>query len=439
MAHVTATRVQPPQLRFDPAIPSQVESRPYQGLLRYGPYDSGRIRLGDKSILFIFPSSRREIVRRFAGDLISKGKGTYPGFQKMFRVEFSPKTVLDHVAVDYPSGLSPADAVPAYLEAIRRWKEQPQRIDPELAIVVIPHTSHWEIERPYYEVKASLAQLSVPTQMVTTELLDDSGRLDWSIANIALQSFVKHGGVPWTLDAPPGESDLVLGIGRADVKTTEGRRRIFGYAVSFVSDGRYRHTWSFAPAADEGSYLSALEQTIVSALQDPEDLDEEPRRVIFHLASRTGAGEIDAARRALQTAGRQHLPAAFLRVDDSTLYDILDVDEETYAAPRGLLVRLGRRRVLVQAEGPSRLSPPRGAILVELDSRSDLGEDSIEQLARQVFLLSGVNWRGFNARAKPVTLFYGERLAELVGYLMQVGTWDPHALRSDLQRRAWFL
>lgn len=36
--------------------------------------------------------------------------------------------------------------------------------------------------------KASLAQLRVPTQMVTTELLDDPWRLDWSIANIAYEA-----------------------------------------------------------------------------------------------------------------------------------------------------------------------------------------------------------------------------------------------------------
>jgi Piwi domain len=359
-------------------------------------------------------------VRRFARELILQGKGTYPGFQRMFRVEFPAQTVIDHVPVDYPAGLSPVEAVPAYLEAVRRWQEQPDRIDPELAIVIIPHSSHWEVERPYYEVKAALA------------------RLGWSIANIALQSFVKLGGVPWVLDAA-GATELVLGIGRADVKTADGRRRIFGYAVSFVSNGIYRHTWSFVPAADEDSYLSALEDTIVAALQDPQDLDQEPTRVVFHLAKRTGTREIEAARRALATAGREDLPAAFIRVDDTTLYELLDIDEETFAAPRGLLVRLGRRRMLIQTEGPSRLSPPRGAILVELDSRSDVGDQEIPQLAHQVFQLSGVNWRGFNARAKPVTLLYGERLAELVGYLMQVDTWDPHALRSDLQRRAWFL
>jgi hypothetical protein len=438
MATLTGERVPPPRLLFDPAIPSRTDTRPYQGLLRNGPYSSDAIRLGDKSLLFIFPSSRRETVRQFARELILQGKGTYPGFQRMFNVEFPTQTVIDHVPVEYPAGLSPVEAVPAYLDALRQWQEQPNRIDPELAIVVIPHTSHWEVERPYYEVKAALARLSIPTQMVTTELLDDNNRLGWSIANIALQSFVKLGGVPWVLDAA-GATELVLGIGRADVKTADGRRKIVGYAVSFVSNGIYRHTWSFVPAADEGSYLSALEDTIVAALQDPEDLDQEPTRVVFHLAKRTGSREIEAARRALATAGREDLPTAFVRVDDTTLYELLDVDEETYAAPRGLLVRLGRRRMLIQTEEPSRLSPPRGAILVELDGRSDLGDEEISQLARQVFQLSGVNWRGFNARAKPVTLLYGERLAELVGYLMQVDTWDPHALRSDLQRRAWFL
>lgn len=69
---------------FDAAIPSQVDTRAYQGLLRNGPYSSDAVTLGDKSLLFIFPSSRRETVRQFARELIVQGRGTYPGFQRMF-------------------------------------------------------------------------------------------------------------------------------------------------------------------------------------------------------------------------------------------------------------------------------------------------------------------------------------------------------------------
>jgi hypothetical protein len=78
-------------------------------------------------------------------------------------------------------------------------------------------------------------------------------------------------------------------------------------------------------------------------------------------------------------------------------------------------------------------------LLIELDKRSDVEAGSLDGLVDQAFRLAHANWRGFNARAQPVTLAYGELLASLVGYLEEVDTWDPSLLRSELRDRPWFL
>lgn len=427
-------RLSAPRLRFDAAIPSRSGQQSYQGVAAHGPYDNSRVALGDGTLLFVFPQTHQALAHRLASAWLS-GVGNFKGFGKMFRVPVATGQALRSLSV--PTDLrDPAAAAVAYRDAIAEWAGQPRADDPKLALVLVPHSEPWQTDRPYYEAKAAFANLGVPSQMVTLELVEDERQFQWSAANIALASFAKLGGVPWTVEAPAGDNDLVIGIGRREVGPEGQRRRIFGYAVTFVSNGTYRQTWSFTPAADEDTYIARLEQAVEAALRA--DLDAQPRRLVVHLASRTGAREIDAVTRAMTQVGVS-LPVAFLRLDDSTLWDSADVGEDTWVAPKGLVVRLGERRALLHAEELGATGPPEGPLLVDLDERSTVQVAQFDDLVGQVFRLAHANWRGFNARSKPATLVYGEQLAGLVGHLADVQSWNPDLLSNDLRTRPWFL
>ena len=140
MATFDAVRFNVPRLRFDPAIPSRVHAQSYQGLRLHGPYDSSRVRLTEKSLLFVFPKELRALSRQLAS-VLAKGQGTYPGFQQLFRVELDTQTMYDSLA--FEANLSDrAGAAAAYREAISAdWNTRPRAHDPELAIVLVPHTS----------------------------------------------------------------------------------------------------------------------------------------------------------------------------------------------------------------------------------------------------------------------------------------------------------
>jgi hypothetical protein len=381
----------------------------------------------------VFPEGLRPLAQKLYRSL-HDGHRNFPGFEPMFRTRFA-KEHVSHLAI--ATDLSdPAAAGAAYRDQISTWNESQSGTDPQLALVLVPHSEHWETETPYYESKALFARLGMPTQMVTAELLQDDREFGWSVANIALATFAKLGGIPWVVEAPAEDQDLVLGIGRADIRHAAGPRRIFGYAVAFTSNGAYRQVWGFAPAADEETYAARLEDALVRALT--QDVDEPFRRLTIHLTKRTGRREIDAVRAAM-TRSATSLPVAFLRVDDSSLYDLADGRTDTLAPPKGLAVRLESRRALLQTEELGPMGPAVGPLLIELDRRSDVEAGALDGLVDQAFRLAHANWRGFNARAQPVTLAYGELLASLVGYLEEVDTWDPSLLRSELRDRPWFL
>lgn len=423
-----------PRLRFDAAIPSRAGAQSYQGVAAHGPFDSSKVSLGDGTLLFVFPQAHQELAHRLAKAWLS-GVGNFKGFAKMFRVPVATGQALRSLAVQTDLR-DPSAAAVAYRKAIADWAAEPREQDPRLALVLVPHSEPWQTDRPYYEAKAAFANLGVPSQMVTLELVNDERQFQWSAANIALASFAKLGGVPWIVEAPAEDEDLIIGIGRREVGPEGNRRRIFGYAVTFVSNGMYRQTWSFTPAADQDTYIARLGQSVEAALRA--DLDSRPRRLVVHLASRTGSHEIETVQRAMSRAGVT-LPVAFLRLDDSTLWDTADVGEDTWVAPKGLVVRLGERRALLHAEELGATGPPEGPLLIELDHRSSVPAAQFDDLVAQVFRLAHANWRGFNARSKPATLVYGEQLAGLVGHLSDVESWNPDLLSNDLRTRPWFL
>jgi Piwi domain len=434
VSSVPGWRLTPPRLRFDAAFPSRAGSQAYQGVRAHGPFDSSRVSLGDGTLLFVFPVAMQAQAHRLAQAWL-KGVGSFPGFEAMFRVPVATGQALKSLPVATDLG-DLTTAAREYRDAISAWSAQQRDADPLLALVLVPHSERWQTERPYYEAKAAFANLGIPSQMVTTELIADEGRFQWAVADIALASFAKLGGIPWTVEAPSGDDDLIVGIGRRDVGPEGHRRRIFGYAVTFISNGVYRQTWSFTPAADETAYLQRLQDAVQAALAA--DLDTDPQRLVIHLSSRTGHREIEAVRAAMRKTDVT-LPTAFLRLDDTILWDAADTDEDTWAAPKGLVARLGPRKALLHAEELTATGPPDGPLLVELDERSTVGDETFDEMVAQVFRLAHANWRGFNARSKPATLVYGEELAGLVGHLADVDTWNPDLLRSDLRNRPWFL
>jgi hypothetical protein len=419
-----------PRLLFDAAITTRAGHDAYKGLAAYGAYDNSKVELGPESVLFVFPEELRGPARQLARAMFN-GVSSYRGFARMFGVPVVLAETVQALPIDTPLTDHAAAAV-AYRAAIERWGATGSA---RLAVVVVPHSDRWEIERPYYEAKAALAALGIPSQMVTAEVLADQRQFSWSVANIALAAFAKLGGIPWTVEAPPEDDDLVLGVGRREVRSEGERRRVFGYAVALVSNGVYRHTWSSAPTADLDEYGERLADIVQSALQD--DVDQPPRRVVVHLASRAGRAEIEAIEAAV-AAARMSVPVALLRLDDTTRWDIADETTDTYAAPKGTAVSLGPRRALLQSSGLTAVGAPEGPILVEMDRRSTVDASAMDDLVAQAFRLAHANWRGFNARSKPATLVYGEQLADLVGYMAHVEGWSER-LPTTLARRPWFL
>ena len=200
MTSVPGWRLPPATLRFHPAMPSRAGTHAFKSLRTHGPYDNSQLHLRDGSLLFVFPQAERQLARRLADSLLN-GVGSYPGFGELFQVDVAMGDALKSHTVDTDLGDLPS-AARAYRDSIGEWNRQARDREPDVAIVLVPHSERFETESPYYEAKAAFANLGIPTQMVTTQLLRDERQFHWSVANIALAVFAKLGGVPWAVAAP---------------------------------------------------------------------------------------------------------------------------------------------------------------------------------------------------------------------------------------------
>lgn len=144
----TATVMKEPRLRFDAAIPSRSDTRAYQGLRAYGAYNLQGLEQAPR-LLLAYPSSMHREAERF-GDKLLAGSGNYPGFTKLFGLPPEREPLVERLRL--PASPHQTDLRRLKL-ALDAWAGEQRQHEPDLAIVIVPHTDRWETQSPYYQAK----------------------------------------------------------------------------------------------------------------------------------------------------------------------------------------------------------------------------------------------------------------------------------------------
>jgi len=108
---------------------------------------------------------------------------------------------------------------------------------------------------------------------------------------------------------------------------------------------------------------------------------------------------------------------------------------------RGTIARIGRwtRLVAINARTLNNrpMSPLPMPLLINLHQASTFFD--LDCLAEQVLKFTALSWRSALPADTPVTIFYSERIAELLARLRQVPDWSATALSVRLRWSRWFL
>lgn len=172
-------------------------------------------------------------------------------------------------------------------------------------------------------------------------------------------------------------------------------------------------------------------------------------RFIFHQSFKKYKDvEAQAVRRFAESLAEFDVQYAFVHVSDSHNWMLYDPRSEGVSGgkgrgvpQRGKCVRLGPYTALLTLTGPRQVKTPRQGcphpVLINLHEDSTF--TSLDYLARQVFNLTFMSWRGFSPSTLPVSISYSNMIVDLLAHLRHVTNWNPETLTTALKERRWFL
>jgi hypothetical protein len=384
----------------------------FVGLRDYGP-----LRPLDRppTLLFIFREQDRQAARLLAislRGLKQRGQFNFPGFKALFKsdLEISSNPII---LPDLSSHSMEA--------ALKQTETERQKTAGLLPILVLPNTE----DNGYLAHKAHFSHAGLPTQVCTLRILEDQEALKWAIANLALQIFCKAGGQPWKV-RPTSERSLIIGISQSHKsRLVDERRKIekyFAFSVLTDSSGLFREIRVLGESTDHSSYVSALRSNLRQVLQESAGSFN---RVVVHTSFKLRYEEIDAIRRTTEeiasVTDRSTCRFAVIKVNHNNRFFGINRSVNSLVPYEATKIRLGPHEYLMWFEGiyPDKPNvtkvfpgPTHLQFLRVEKERSEPAEE--RELLQDLVNLSGANWRGFNAKSAPVSVFYCHLVADLV-------------------------
>jgi len=441
---------------FDPARTKR-HRYAWPGLETYGPFSRDTFARPSPRILVIFPPSAKGATENFVrrlSDGIPGQRAFQAGMTKTFGL-LNPK--FDFVAAGSGSGGTSAER---YRRVILAALAQGDLPDAALVIVTDEDGDLPDTTNPYLVSKAVLLMAGVPTQEARLSTISrPPAALQFVLQNVAVAMYAKMKGIPWTVDHDLAIADeLVIGIGTAELSESRSaeRHRYVGITTVFRGDGNYL----LGQLSRESSYLdypAVLQESTSAVIEEIKNRNGwqpgDTVRLIFHAARPPRNIDFGALmREAVRAVGKeQHVEFAFLTVSHDhpfALFDTSQPGKETtkgrkgeFAPDRGLIVQTGAFSRLVNTSGVNLVKraglPLPRPLQVHLHRESTFAD--LYYLSEQVLKFTALSWRSTQPAADPVTIYYSELIARLLGRLKAVQDWSPALLDIRLRTSKWFI
>jgi len=316
---------------------------------------------------------------------------------------------------------------------------------------------------PYVRTKAMLLTLGIPSQQIKmSNASKPPESLQYSLQNIAVSLYAKMNGTPWTVHQDKGISDeLVIGMGFAELSgsRSDARKRYVGITTVFSGDGTYV-LGNVSNECDYENYPELVREAMLSVLREVKKRNNwrpgDTIRVVFH--AHRPLKRIDVAKIVFEctreVGSEQDIQLAFVTVTLDHPFYLMDPKEPgvpvkyesndmkgEWAPARGTIARLGRSTRLLSVNSGTLikrpLTPLPRPLLISLHPDSTFKD--VDYLAEQVLKFTSLSWRSTLPAGTPVTIFYSEKIAELLGRMRAVPDWSGTALTVKLRYSRWFL
>jgi hypothetical protein len=339
----------------------------------------------------------------------------FPGTEKMFGFKLTSKNVKGIPVQNFKK------------EEIERVCEniKGSSTSPHLAILITPWS---EYELDYYRAKHAFVNAKIPSQVVRLYTLQNESRLKWATSNIALQSFAKLGGKPWKVQ-PRHNRCMIVGIGQSHRRESSfGKHKIkryYAYSVLTDSSGIFKELRILGRSNNVDEYLSQLKNSVIGIINDFQiDFD----RFVVHAPYRIRGDELDSIRDVF-TSYNDDKEKQFVMLRVNTKNDFFGYSKSNNSLVpfESSMISLAWDEYLVWFEGLQYHNPKVNRrysrpVYISFDYYSTkLSDDDMLDYIQDAINLSGANWRGFNAKNMPVSIYYAQLIARFTNRFDELG------------------
>ncbi len=318
------------------------------------------------------------------------------------------------------------------IEDYNNFKDKLEEISSNKNFIIISIFPSKE-EKFYYELKNYCLSKNIPVQTIHIETIANENKLKWSISGIALQMFTKLGGVPWIVKTQ-NNNCLIVGIGQSIEKTSENKLRFFAYSVLLEASGKFLKIESLADAKTKDDFLKAVVDNIKKIL----DENKNYQRIIFHIPEKIRKETVKEIEDILRES-QQNVELYILRINDDSIFFGYDENNNSLIPYESSYIQLSENEFLVWTEGLNYQNPKPlkryGNPLYIQFFYSNQKNYNKELLLQDILNLSGANYRGFNAKALPVSLYYPKLISNFYKHFKEINL-DQIRVETD---KLWFI
>ncbi len=370
----------------------------------------------------------RELFRALRGDTFH----TFSGMERMFHLPITQDSV---------SGSALADFGDDEIQRVRDRVVSDAAGRYVVPVFLTPFSKHDEPEEnaAYWKLKHAFLSERIPIQVVASKTVANREQLKWSAAGIGLQIFAKLGGTPWKV-SPRTERCLIVGIGQAHREVNKRIERYFAYSVLTDSSGVFEEVRVLGEDQEEDRYIESFSANLRKIFADYSDRFSS---FVVHSTFAIRRNELERIASALLEKEEQSETGSFvsLKFNDRKGLFGFAVDHNSRVPYESTMLPLARNEFLVWFEGlqygKSTVRELVGRPLhVEFTYPLDgLNRDQKRAHLQDAINLSGANWRGFNAKSLPVSVYYAQIIAK---YLREFERYRLPALDVNILT-PWFL
>ena len=369
-----------------------------------------------------------DLFRALRGDTFR----TFPGMEPMFQLSLRN----EHV-----SGIPISDFSCTEIERAADRVVAEANGSNVVPIALTPFSRHDDLEEnsQYWSLKHAFLSRNLPLQVVANETVADKNKLKWSTAGIGLQVFAKAGGTPWKV-RPRTERCLIVGIGQAHQVTDNGIDRYFAYSVLTDSSGVFKEVRTLGEGQDERHYMQTFSENLRSIFNE---YAGQFSNFAIHTTFAIRRHELEAVASILSDQQSQWTEGEFvsLKFNDGNRFFGFAGGHNSRVPYESSLVRLSKNDFLVWFEGLQYGQPTVSRMIGNpLHVQFTFPHEGLSMDKRRAYLqdainLSGANWRGFNAKSLPVSVYYAQIIAK---YLKEFESHDLPPINLNTLT-PWFL